>query len=680
MLGAMSPGGRSAPCTSCGGLTALLFALLAWPCGPARAQIRLDAASIAGEGGLSDRLGPWKYRAGDDPAWADPDYDRSGWGDVGAGFEPVPDDYEGIAWLAAELDVAPDLVDRPLLLWLMHLGALELYLDGERIYRMGDLAQARDGRRIAVAILPERNASVRFARLGRHVLALRFASARARWVEAVGFGALLQVYLGDAERSEPFARHVRNQVLFGPTLVTGAALVLMLLHSLLFLFYPAKRENLYYSLAAAAMGGIAVGSSQMSNATDLSKFVFYHVLFKLSVLAIGLFHLRFYYAIFLRRVPRYYWGIVAVGLGLMVFVKPLPIAAIYIFASATFPEAVRVLIKALRAGQRDAWLVAVGGAAFAVGALLQMVPEMVGQRPPFGQAYLFGFLALMVAMSTYLARDIAAANTELSLLRDLEVAHRDLQATQAKLVQSEKMASLGQLVAGVAHEINTPVGAVASVRDSITRSLVKLHRALSQELPGYQEVRDIARPLKVLDDAAQVIESGSTRVSEIVKRLKRFARLDEAERQSANLHDGIDDTLLLLRHEMKHGIEVVKHYGDIPEVSCFPSELNQVFLNLLLNAVQALEGKGRIDITTRVDGEHVCIDITDDGPGIAKENLSRIFDPGFTTKGVRVGTGLGLSICYRIVQAHEGEIVVVSTLGHGATFSVRLPLRPSQVG
>jgi len=162
----------------------------------------------------------------------------------------------------------------------------------------------------------------------------------------------------------------------------------------------------------------------------------------------------------------------------------------------------------------------------------------------------------------------------------------------------------------------------------------------------------------------------------IVKNLRNFARLDEADWKTADLREGMDSTLALVEHLRRGRIEIVREYGAIPAIACHPGQLNQVFMNLLVNAIQAIEGPGTIRVRIGVDGAHLRVDVDDTGSGIAPAHLPRIFDPGFTTKGVGVGTGLGLAICHRIVAAHGGSIEVASQPGAGSTFSVRLPVAP----
>ncbi len=265
-------------------------------------------------------------------------------------------------------------------------------------------------------------------------------------------------------------------------------------------------------------------------------------------------------------------------------------------------------------------------------------------------------------------------------LDELAEAHRHLIQAQAQLVQSEKMASLGMLVAGIAHEINTPIGAIHSMHDTLERALEKLKETLLQQFPKeFEQNRNLRAPLKIIEDATKVIDSGSERVTNIVRRLRSFARLDEAELKTADLHEGIEDTLTLIHHEIKHNITIIKNYGDVPPISCYPGRLNQVFLNLLINAKQAIDGKGEITITTYHRDNKAFIEFQDTGKGIAPEHLQRIFDPGFTTKGVGVGTGLGLSIVYQIIQDHRGEIKVESEPGRGATFTVILPMNLDEI-
>jgi two-component system, NtrC family, sensor kinase len=243
---------------------------------------------------------------------------------------------------------------------------------------------------------------------------------------------------------------------------------------------------------------------------------------------------------------------------------------------------------------------------------------------------------------------------------------REQQLTE-QLIQSEKMAALGLLVAGVAHEINTPMGAIHSNNDIMNRAVVKIREHL-----GSDPDREVVRMLDILTDVSRNNEIATERIMDIVRRLKNFARLDEAERKRVDIHEGIESTLTLLRHQLKNRIRIVREFGDLPEIECFPNQLNQVFMNIIVNAAQAIPDRGEIRVKTWQDDEAVKISISDTGIGIPREHLLKIFDPGFTTKGVGLGTGLGLSICYKIIQDHHGTIEADSS-DQGTTFTISLP-------
>jgi len=279
----------------------------------------------------------------------------------------------------------------------------------------------------------------------------------------------------------------------------------------------------------------------------------------------------------------------------------------------------------------------------------------------------------------------------------LRQVNQKLSEAQAQLMQSEKMASIGQLAAGVAHEINNPIGYIFSNFGTLEKYVGQLFRMLAAYEDAERAISDRATAERLSelreelelaylkeDIPALMSESreGIERVRKIVQDLKDFSRVDaRKEWEWANLHRGIDSTLNIVNNEIKYRAEVIKKYGDIPDVECLPSELNQVFLNLLVNAAHAIRAeRGTITIRTIAEGEHVVVEVQDDGCGIAPEDLPRVFDPFFTTKPVGKGTGLGLSLSYGIVQKHHGQIEVQTRLGHGTTFKVRVPVRQPRPG
>jgi len=271
----------------------------------------------------------------------------------------------------------------------------------------------------------------------------------------------------------------------------------------------------------------------------------------------------------------------------------------------------------------------------------------------------------------------------------LQAAYSELKQTQSHLLQQEKMASIGQLAAGVAHEINNPVGFISSNLSSLHKYSTRLgeYIALDTELvtqAGIKELADRQADGKkkykidyILSDIDALIREsldGCDRVKKIVQDLKGFSRIDQATRQNVDIHECLDTTINIVWNELKYKAKIVKDYQASIPVACFPQQLNQVFMNLLVNAAHAIDKEGVITIRTWQDEAFLSVAITDTGSGIAPENVGRIFEPFFTTKEVGKGTGLGLSIVYDIVtKNHHGEILVDSTLGQGTTFTVKIP-------
>lgn len=271
----------------------------------------------------------------------------------------------------------------------------------------------------------------------------------------------------------------------------------------------------------------------------------------------------------------------------------------------------------------------------------------------------------------------------------LEQAYHDLKTTQAHILQTEKMASIGQLAAGVAHEINNPIGFVTSNVNTLGKYQKRLTsylseqdcfltQVLSPEQRGKLEV--IRAEMKidhVLNDSEKLIGEtldGTERVRRIVMDLKTFSRTDEGDYQSADLIACIESAINIVWNELKYKITLVRDFGAIPPIKCYPQKLNQVFVNLLVNASHAIKETGRVEISAHVLNDTVVLTFTDTGCGIPKEHLSHIFEPFFTTKEVGQGTGLGLSISYDIIKKHVGEISVTSEVGKGTSFFITLPL------
>ena len=276
-----------------------------------------------------------------------------------------------------------------------------------------------------------------------------------------------------------------------------------------------------------------------------------------------------------------------------------------------------------------------------------------------------------------------------------------LKTTQAKMLESDKMASIGQLAAGVAHEINNPTGFVSSNLKTLSdyhndiNTLIEQYRSLTTDLKetmttaGYpvaiseqlERIADLEAEVDidfVLNDISDLVKEsreGTGRIKKIVLNLKDFAHPGEDKPMYADINKNMESTLNVVWNELKYKAKVVKEYGDLPEVQCYPQQLNQVFVNLLVNAAQAIEKEGEIKIVTEADDGCVEIRISDTGKGIPEENLSKIFDPFFTTKEVGKGTGLGLNVAYNIIEKHNGTIDAESTVGKGTMFTIRIPVQ-----
>ena len=309
---------------------------------------------------------------------------------------------------------------------------------------------------------------------------------------------------------------------------------------------------------------------------------------------------------------------------------------------------------------------------------------------------LLGLVSLQLQRSH---KTLSQANTALSkVTRELQARISELQQSQAQLVQSEKMSSLGQMVAGVTHEINTPLAYTRSNTVLVESQLGQIHglvdacaqqadylmsdQAVDEDQLAEQigHVAVLAQELRrdmIIEEMRELLHnniSGLDQITELVSNLKNFSRLDRQKIASVDLNEGLDSVLIIARNELKYKVDLIKDYGQLPPVRCSPSQINQVFLNLLVNAAQAIEQQGTITLRSRAENDQVRIEIEDTGKGIPAHIVPHIFDPFFTTKDVGEGTGLGLSIAFQIVQQHGGTLSVDSTPGHGTKFVIILPV------
>lgn len=314
------------------------------------------------------------------------------------------------------------------------------------------------------------------------------------------------------------------------------------------------------------------------------------------------------------------------------------------------------------------------------------------------RAWVIEDIELLKALAEHLGVALNQAQLFLELdqrKKALEQTLEELQQAQLYLVQSEKMAVLGQFVAGIAHEVNTPLGTMISNNATLKVCVDKLRQGISISTASVPFPENQAGPssqqlFDSIDSLFSLNKLASTRIQDIVKNLRNFARLDESELKTVDLCEGIESTILLVQSSLAPDIELVRRYDDnVPPVQCYPGLLNQVFMNLIVNASHAIQdapktladgnlARHRIQIETHYDSDTrvVTVVIRDTGKGIPPENLTKVFDPGFTTKGVGVGTGLGLALCYRIVEKHHGRIYLESVVNQGTAFFVEIPVTP----
>ena len=283
-------------------------------------------------------------------------------------------------------------------------------------------------------------------------------------------------------------------------------------------------------------------------------------------------------------------------------------------------------------------------------------------------------------------------NQNAYLEAEIERRQQENQLVHMQLLQSEKLAAIGQLAAGIAHEINNPIGFVSSNLNTLSDYMNDLFAALDtcgvliaadptpsdaiEQLRALKKEKDIDFLRRDIPQLIAESREGLARVKSIIQDLKNFSHTDENKWEWSDLHHGLNSTLNIIWNELKYHCSVHKHYGELPPVYCLPSQLNQVFMNLLINAAHAIKEKGDITIRTGLGGEDVWVEIADSGEGIPPDKLNRIFEPFFTTKPVGKGTGLGLSISQNIVKKHQGRIEVQSQVGQGTRFRIILPIQP----
>jgi signal transduction histidine kinase len=674
----------------------------------------------------------WRFHSGDDPSYARVDLDDSAWVTLDSLETLLPAEcrtrlsWEGIGWFRLHLNIHADLQEKQLALVCLQSGAAEIFLDGKALQSVGEVGNALATERADLTLGRGKLIPFWFGPGADHVIAVRYSN---HWALAdvpdsdftMGFGMAL-AEPDDAMESWIDAVHDFSSQRAFAILPLGFAV----LHFLAFVFYRRLRGNLYYALFAVSVAGLIYAPFHGIAGGEPALHLYHSYLFKLSMVTTVIFGLRFLYGELLGSTPRFFRLHAGVG-GVMLLLIPFVDQRFYYyyFLVAFLPQVMRILYTGFRQQAQGCRIVGLGWLIFAAGCVLQTLIDLGHVELEFVWfPYILGILALLVCMSAHLGRAMARTNRDLEtqlaqvqqlseealvqerrareeaverehleaenalktaqlqaarerqkVLDQLEETNVELRHTQAQLVQSAKMAALGKLVAGITHEINTPVGAIGSTADTLRRATARLKEvvgaASSAATPG------AGRSLDVIEQSGRVIAEAAQRITGIVGNLRKFARLDEAELQVANLEDGLESALAVMGSQVGEEVSVVREYSGIDPVYCDPAQLNNVFMHLITNATQAMRGAGTITLTTLQDDGRVHVRISDTGPGMEPEQLERIFEFDFRATESTMRMGLGLAADYSIVQTHHGELSIESQPGAGTQVTVSLPRRQS---
>lgn len=681
----------------------------------------------------------WKYHNGDSIIWANPDYDDKNWETADNDNTEVNTDriknfpannFSGIAWLRKTILIDSSMAGFPAAFTYRHFGAAEIYVDGKLIENFGTPSGNIDSEIVQFNIKPI-PIPYTFGTGKKYLLAIRYSNFHAIEVDSIHKNPFINFQMGLTSLDYAYNNKTAKVTNYYVSIMTGIFAVLCIMHLLLFLNYREKKQNLYYSLFTFFFFCFFVMRGLIDRNVS-GSIGFLQTLINLNILFISLFYIStigLLYSIFYTRVPKFFWFLISICFLFFIlnfFRTDLAVRGINYSGFLVAAEFVRIVIVSMIKKRKGSKLF---GTALLIMILLIGAFGFCSYLYNRGQIDSYNFLLLALiftgglfltipfSMSIYLARDFAHTNKTLKIqveeiqelsrktilqeqerkkiLEDLnyqleiKVAERtrELEQRQQQLIQSEKMASVGLLTAGIAHEINNPVNFVSAnitpLRRDISEVLTLLEKYESvdqnnlqqklEEILKYKNKIDLSYTLKEINSLINGIEEGSRRTSEIVKGLRNFTRVDENDLKNADINEGIESTLVILHARTDDRVEVIKKLDKrLPQIKCYPGQLNQVFMNILTNAIDAIEENGKITITTSRENDKIKISFRDTGKGMTEEVKKKIFDPFFTTKDVGKGTGLGLSISYGIIEKHNGKIEVNSEVGKGSEFVITL--------
>ena len=677
----------------------------------------------------------WRYHAGD-PAkaaqlWTRAEFADSSWEIVDSRLQidHLPQSgWTGAGWFRLHLTVDSLLLNRPLAFNLFHYGASEVYLDGALLYQFGKVGTSRAGEAGFNATAQQPKFIV--FRKTEHLIAVRYSGFnvlrnRPPTMTELGF----RMVIGDLNHSQMLRGWHTRFFTFVEALTIVVPLSFAILHFLLFLFYRRDRANFYFALFTATIGLWGLLEHRPFYVTDANTALLLLRLIFPYVALMPLAGLRCLYSFFYLNLPRQFWIFALAGIGLAVWTW----SAVASWASALFfvialLEMLRVVIVALRRKEPGAWIIGTGFAAFSLSllavfiiGLLEMMGlfEILSLPLVYGLVYGVGVFGLLLSMSIYLSHNIARTNRSLeaemkkslqlevdnarhevelqkaaelkAAYQELDAAHTNLKATQQQLITQEKLASLGQLTAGIAHEIKNPLNFVNNFAQLSIDLAGELHEELFNDGVSLDTEKRVAIESLLADiqQNAEKINHHGKRADGIVKSMMQHARGASGQRELVDINHLLDEAVNLTYHGMRandasFNITIEKDYDEtIGKLEVVPQDLSRVFLNIVNNAAYAANQKKKdnfdgfspmLSATTKNLGDKIEIRIRDNGNGIPKDIREKIFNPFFTTKPTGQGTGLGLSISYDIiVQQHRGEIKVETEEGKFTEFIVRLP-------
>jgi signal transduction histidine kinase len=615
-------------------------------------------------------LAGWRYHTGHAEAWAARDFDDSGWLILDSLDTMLSEQtrerigWQGEGWFRLRLRLDPDMPVGTMGLLYGHKGGIAVYFDGQLLDTSGRVSSRQTEEQVYLVGELKEVVPLPLEPGGEHVIAMHYSNRNTLAMfdppEPPGIIAALV----DVSAYEGLARwliysHVQQQTLFVVPLAFG------IFHLLLYLYHRQQSGHLYYAIFALSVAVLIYAPLHLAFLHEPRDFTLLRLTFKWSLLVVPLSGLLFLYTEFLERPSKLFWALCAIGAVVGALALVLPLDIIYYVCLLFLVDVVRVVVLGLSRGAPGAGIVRAGWFLFASGCLLQVLMELdVFEFPIEFFPYIYGTLLLVVSMSVYLARGVARTNHQLA---EQLTQVRDLSARAVeheREVQSAKLSTLTHLVAGIVHEMNSPVGTIRSARDTLSRAIGKLRGDIP---PG--------AALQAIDSSNVAIESATDRLGTVLSGFKSFSHLDEAEWQIARIEQGLDSTVAVMDSQLGGDIDVERQYGELPAIWCAPARLNQVFMHLITNALQALDGgAGTIRLRTWVEDEQACVSVGDSGPGIPAEHLEGLFDVAFRQKA-RVKMGMGLVADVNTVNEHGGQMQVHSEVGVGTEVIIRLPLR-----